>query len=173
MTPDQDLAIDRDRGSRVPHLRILRWVVPLLLLVTAFALHHSDRRRDSDLVSATEAKEQVAAYVEQLLSYDYKTMAAELQSEKKWLTPDFAAKYAKLVTNTISPVAVRAKATTRAVVKASGVVSSERDKVTVLLFVNIKTKGGPSQKSQTSGSRIEVMAVNADGSWHISELNPV
>jgi len=149
------------------------WLAPVALLALAGALFLVDQRHDAAASDGAEARKAVAAHVEQLLSYDHRTIEDDLAREKDWLTGSFADDYASLVTDEIAPAAARAKVVTDARVSASGVTSTDDGEVELLLFVTVTTRSEELDAPRVSGSRLAVTAELVDGEWRISALDPV
>jgi Mce-associated membrane protein len=149
------------------------WLVPLALIALAGILFVVNQRHDAAASDSEEARKVVAAHVEQLLSYDHRTIEDDLAREKDWLTGSFADDYVSLVTGEIAPAAARVKVVTDARVSASGVTSTGNGEVELLLFVTITTRSEELDTPRVSGSRLAVTAELVDGEWRISALDPV
>ncbi len=149
------------------------WLVPIVLATVACVLFAINGRHDAEQVNGEDARKAVVTHVEQLLSYDYRSIDDDLASEEGWLTGSFADDYAGLVQDEIAPAAKKAKVVTDARVSASGVVSAGHDEVRLLLFVNVTTRSSELEQPRVSGSRLAVTATYVDGEWRISALDPV
>jgi len=149
------------------------WLVPLVLFAVAAFLFAANARHDSNQDGGEQARKDVVAHVEQLLSYDYRDIEDDLAREREWLTGSFADDYTSLVSDEIAPAARKVKVVTEARVSASGVVSAEHDEVELLLFVNVTTRSSELAQPRVSGSRLAVTAKYVDGEWRISALEPV
>jgi len=149
------------------------WLVPLALLALAGSLFVVNERHDAGASDGAEARKVVAGHVEQLLSYDYRTIEDDLFREKAWLTGSFADDYSSLVTDEIAPAAAKVKVVTDARVAASGVTSTDDGEVELLLFVTVTTRSQELEQPRIAGSRLAVTAEYVDGVWRISALEPV
>jgi len=156
-----------------PRVARSRWLLPLVLALLGGVLFAVNDRHDANADGADDARAAVAAHVEELLTYDYREIDADLARESSWLTGSFADEYSDLVTDKIGPAARKAKVVTEARVAASGVVSAEHDEVDLLLFVNVTTTSSELTEPRVSGSRLEITAKYVDGEWRISSLDPV
>jgi Mce-associated membrane protein len=58
-------------------------------------------------------------------------------------------------------------------VVAGGGESAERDRVDLILFVNVLTESRELTEPRVAGSRLRVTVENVDGDWRISALDPV
>jgi len=149
------------------------WLVPLALIALAGILFVVNERHDAAASDGTEARKVVAGHVEQLLSYDYRSIEDDLAREKAWLTGSFADDYSSLVSDEIAPAAAKVKVVTDARVSASGVTSTDDGEVELLLFVTVTTRSEELDAPRVSGSRLAVTAQLVDGEWRISALDPV
>lgn len=149
------------------------WLVPVALVALAGLLFAANARHEANQRGGEDARKVVAGHVEQLLSYDYREIDEDLESEGDWLTGSFADEYASLVTDEIAPAAEKAQVVTDARVSASGVASTGHHEVELLLFVNVTTRSTELDEPRVSGSRLSVRAEYVDGEWRISSLDPV
>jgi Mce-associated membrane protein len=156
-----------------PRVARSRWLLPLVAAILGGVLFTVNDRHDANADGADDARAAIAAHVEELLTYDYREIDADLARESDWLTGSFADEYSDLVTDKIGPAARKAKVVTEARVAASGVVSTEHDKVDLLLFVDVTTTSSELDEARVSGSRLEITAEYVDGEWRISSLDPV
>ena len=111
--------------------------------------------------------------VEDLLSYDYRSLDEDMARAKTESTGVFAAQYAQ----TAQRLAQEAKAT-HAIVQATasnpGVVSATEDQVVVLLFVDQASvkllTGATSPTTRIDQSRVQVTMTKVGGRWLVSQL---
>lgn len=123
--------------------------------------------RERDARAATAA---ARVDLEQLLSYDHQTIAAQVAQNAALLTGPFRDEYATTMRTTIAPVAQKTKSVVRARTYEAGVVSQEADTVTVQLFVNqAKTAQGQEQPSVDQNRVIATMR-RVDGRWLVARL---
>lgn len=170
---------DQDRGGSEAGVRRgwRSWpIVPLLavgLLLAVLVVGFLNVRHDRGVAAGDEAVNEVEPHVEQLLSYTPSTVSSDLESEREWLTGDFARDYEDLVTATIAPAASEGGVATTASVTGVGVDSSSSDRVVMLMFVNVSTISTAAPEPQVSGSRLRVTALQVEGEWRISEIRPI
>jgi Mce-associated membrane protein len=162
---------DRPR-RRPPPAVVLGVVVLLLLLAAAVATSWSHRAAAARDEARDHALTAARTRVPALLSYTPATVIADLESEARWLTGGFKKQYADLVTETIAPAAVEGKVSTEAEVSAAGVVSASKDRVVVLMFVNVTTTTPVGGEPEVRGGRLRVTMVEVDGDWLIRTLDP-
>jgi Mce-associated membrane protein len=156
--------------------KALKWLVgfvAIALLATAGAfafVNHGDQVRDAD---AKAAMKTVESSLIRLFSYTPLTVEGDLASELGLLTGKFRSDYKTLVTGSLAPAAIKSKVSAVATVSAAGVVSSSKDKVVVLVFVNVSITTGASKQPNVGGSRVKVTAMKVGGKWKISALDPI
>lgn len=152
-------------------------VLALVLVVVAAWLglvtwDFRDVRRSSAVADArtasTATAERAAAVI---LSYDYKTLDADEKAAERYMTADYAKKYAKTFDKLVRGNATDLHAHVEADVRASGVVNADPDRTAVLLFVDQTTvsKANDGQK-QTALNRVEMKMVRQDGRWLVNDI---
>jgi Mce-associated membrane protein len=107
-----------------------------------------------------------------ILSYDYRTLDADLARGQQGLAPDFRQEYARVTATSVRPVAVRQQVVTTATVPAVSIVSATRESVEVLMFVDQLTTSAD-QKNVVNVSRVQVTMVPSDGRWLVSALRAI
>jgi Mce-associated membrane protein len=146
--------------------------VPAAAAVVVLDLH--DRSADATDDARAGAVVAGRSDVEDLLSYDYRSLDADMSRAKAESTGVFAAQYAQ----TAARLAQEAKAT-RAIVQATasnpGVVSASKNQVVVLLFVDQASvkqlTGATSPTTRIDQSRVQVTMTRIDGRWLVSQLS--
>lgn len=148
-------------------------VIALVLALVAFALvgvvafrDHGARERDARAATAA-----ATGSLEQLLSYDYRTIGDQAQKNAGLLTGAFRTEYGTTMEQTIAPVAEKEKAVVQARASEAGVMGQTPDTVTVEVFVNqAKTAEGDDQPSVDQNRVIATMTRVGDR-WLISGLS--
>jgi Mce-associated membrane protein len=112
------------------------------------------------------------AAVVNVLSYDYRTLDADLARGEQGLAPDFRQEYARVTAASVRPVAVRQQVVTTATVPAVSIVSASRESVEVLMFVDQLTTSAQ-QKNVVNVSRVQVTMVPSGDRWLVSELRAI
>ena len=107
-----------------------------------------------------------------LLSYDKATLDEDLDQALDQTTGSFTDDYEQILTEVVEPTARRRGISTKASVSAAGVVSGDRDKVVVLLFLT-QTTNAKGSRSSVTGSRVEVTLEPSGDDWKIAGLQPV
>ena len=139
----------------------------VLLLVRGPAPDATAHARRDALHAATGA-------VHDLLSYDYRTLDADVSRAKTRTTGVFSQQYAQTAGQLLTE-AKQLKAIVQASVGLPGVVSASGDRVVVLVFVDqASVKQLPGQKTPTTRidqSRVQVTMTKVHGTWLVSALS--
>jgi Mce-associated membrane protein len=150
----------------------LTWVLIVALAAAAatmgWKLHQAAALAEDRKAASTAARTAVV----DVLSYDYRTLDADLARAQQGLAPDFRQEYARIAAASVRPVAVRQQVVTTASVPAVSIVSATRESVEVLMFVNQLTTS-TQQKNVVNVSRVQVTMVPSDGRWLVSELRAI
>lgn len=172
---------DKSRSPASGRLRLeleggllLRWVIVLLVvagLAAAIAFgvlagHASDRARDRADALAT-AKSRVPV----LLSYDHRTLEADLTRSKDQTTGRFRTDYTKLLDGPVAKAAAQKQISTKATISGAGVVRATGSRITVLVFLT-QTTMAPGVEPSISASRVEVKMQRVGNGWKVAGLTP-
>jgi hypothetical protein len=125
--------------------------------------------------------------VPDLLSYDYRSLAATPDRARPHLTPEFAVEYQKTFQTAVVPMATANQAVTKALVRGAGVIDSSDGKARCLVFVDqllvsataappaAQTAAPPAAgvaPTQVAQNRVLVTLTRHDGNWLVSGLTP-
>ena len=153
---------------------LLAWGLVLVVAVASLAVlawdNHADRVRE-DAVDGAVARGRSA--VTDLLSYEPGRLSAELHSETRLMTPGFADRYESMINRSVLPTATRDKIRSAAAVKDVAVTSRGRDRVILLMFVNVVTSAADSPQPRAGGSRLRVTMVERNGSWVVGDVDAI
>jgi Mce-associated membrane protein len=161
-------------------LRSRRMLVPIVLAVLAlgsavavavlgwqtFSDARTQRAQDAALEAARTSTIQV-------LSYDSKTLDADLARSRALISGTFAAKFEELASGVIVPAVKQQNLGTKATVARSAVIDAQPDQVRALLFVNQATTIGSDPAPHTAANQVRVTMTWTDGRWLISDLQPL
>ncbi|MCC5581376.1 hypothetical protein IMZ11_37815 [Microtetraspora sp. AC03309] len=157
--------------------RILVAVLTALavVLAAAVALLYADLRRIQDGVAAgREAMTAARSYAVDMLSYDYRTMGADLARAGSHTTGALAVRYARLA-ETLPPVARQRQEVRQAVVAAAAVESATPEEARILVFLNTVTSsrepGGNQPKQVVDQNRARLVMTRENGRWLVSDLS--
>jgi Mce-associated membrane protein len=151
-------------------------VVIVLLLVTIFAgtiLVLAARKHAEAETARTEGLHAAIEDTTKLLSYDYRTLDANLSAADAITTGEFADQYRGLATQLIKPNAMEQQIVTTAQVVGSSVVTATPGGLVALLYLNQTTTGREQPTPRIDRSRARVTLILDNGSWRISEIAPV
>lgn len=154
--------------------------VGIALLVTAVLLAGGAVAlwRVADGQRATEAGRQDALAAARraavaLLSYDGRTVDAQLATASDLITGPFQADFRNVASTLVAPAAKRKQVSTHAQVVAAAVVAAAPGEVTTLLYLNQTTQSAASPAPTISGSRVRLTMTEVAGRWLVSAMTPV
>lgn len=119
----------------------------------------------------TEVLISAADLATRTLSYDYKTLANDMETAQARMTKSFLKEYnatmAQVKANT-----VKNKIVLQAVPVSAAIINATEHKATVLVFLNQTTTAGVGEtaKQQASQNSLVITLTRGDGDWAISEL---
>lgn len=145
----------------------------LVLAAGVGALYHQLQRAQAIEQARTAAAGAAEASVEDLLSFDHKTLDRDLAEDKKLTTGKLRADYARLSAGLVAPATEKQQIVTRTRVVASSVVSVEPGRVVTLMFVDQATTSKKLKSPQVERSRVRATMTKVDGEWLVSGLEPV
>jgi len=143
------------------------------LVVVDLLLIRATRREEADLSAQQSALSRAEKLVPTLLSYDYRSLDADLARARLTTTGDFRTDFDELLADVVRPKAASRKVTTSAVIADAGVISGTDERVELLLFVTQTSTSSKRKAPSVTGSRLEVRMVKTPDGWLISALDPV
>ena len=167
------------RGERTaPRLPIVggrRWLVPVVALVAALALLGTVAGvslRDPAAGARTDraAASQARTSIEQMLSYNYKTIDAQAAQIEGLLTGSFKGEVSAAMDKDIKPLAVKNQTVVQAKVSDIGVMSSSATTVKVLAFVNQARVGTDQKQPVVAQNRVIATMSKVGDRWLISKV---
>jgi Mce-associated membrane protein len=123
----------------------------------------SSQARDAGLQAATKLTKQV-------LSYDWKTLDADISASEAVLAPSFRREYAKAMAG-VKAQTVKNQVKLTASVVASSIVSATEKKVDALVFVNQVTTAKGSGNQRVDQNRVRVTLTRDGGDWRVSTMD--
>jgi Mce-associated membrane protein len=143
------------------------------LVVVDLLLVRATRREEAELSAQQSALARAEKFVLTLLSYDYRSLDADLARARLTTTGDFRSDFDELLADVVRPKAASRKVTTSAVIADAGVISCTAERVDLLLFVTQTSTSSKRKAPSVTGSRLEVRMVKTPDGWLISALDPV
>jgi Mce-associated membrane protein len=129
--------------------------------------------RNADAAGA-EAMAAAKAVAPDLLSYDYRTVEADLARAARHTTGELT-RYYKELTTTLASRARAQKIVQTVTVAGVGVERAEADRVEILLFVNTgtvkETPGQDEPRQQFTQNRARFVMVRQDQRWLVADLS--
>lgn len=160
--------------SRVPLARQLLVVLLVAVLVLAtgvWTLYRQAHREALTEQARAAALSASRAHVEEILSYDYRTLDHDIAAAKADTTGKLRDKYGKLTSKLVGPKATKHKVVVRADVVGASVVSASPDEVVTLLFVNQSTRSNLLDEPRLDYNRVEMTLHSVDGKWLASDIS--
>jgi Mce-associated membrane protein len=152
-----------------------RWAAPVAALVASLALlavllgvtwRDPQQQSTTDRVAASAAR----ASIEQMLSYNYKTIDAQAAQIETLLTGPFKAEFTSAMDKEIKPLAVKNQTVVEAKVSDIGVMSSSGSTVRVLAFVNQARVGADHTTPAVDQNRVIATMSKVGDRWLVSKV---
>lgn len=154
------------RDLRAPFVALVLAVLAFVAVAVVALRDHDARERDARAATAA-----ATTSLEQLLSYDYRSIAAKARENQGLLTGQFRTEYATTMSRTIAPLAEKEKTVVQARSLVAGVMGQTPDTVTVEVFVDqAKTSAGEKEASVDQNRVVATMERVGDR-WLISRLS--
>lgn len=145
----------------------------LAAVSAGFVLWGVNRNHQNEVDAGTSAAAFAKSAVTKLLSYDTTSVDGLSSANASLMTSKFGQEYAQLVKTKLAPGVRQDSLTNQTNVVTTAVVSSSQSKVALLLFLNQVSSARGMSTPATTGSRVLVDLVRADGRWKIDRLDPV
>lgn len=176
-TREETRASGRARGwDGARTLAVLVVLCVLLAGAAGYAWTRADRAvadgGDAEISStaAREAGLRVAApLTERVLSYDWRTLPADIAATKAVLAPGFRREYLATIDG-LRAEAEENQVRVTAEAVASSVVSASESRVVALVFVDQVTTATGARDERVDASRVMVTLTRAGGDWRIAKL---
>jgi Mce-associated membrane protein len=117
------------------------------------------------------AASQARTSVEQMLSYNYKTIDAQAAQIEGLLTGSFKTEFADAMAKDIKPLAVKNQTVVQARVSDVGVMSSTPTTVKVLVFVNQARVGADQKDPVVDQNRVIATMTKVGERWLVSKVD--
>ena len=113
-----------------------------------------------------------ADLTQRTLSYDYKTLANDMEVARARMTPSFLKEYNGTMAQ-VRPNTEKNKIVLEAVVVSSAIIKATEHQATVLVFVNQTTTAGDGKdrNQQLSRNSLVVTLARGEGDWDMSKLS--
>ena len=141
----------------------------LLLLAGAVGLSLSDPSGEDAQTRAATSTARTS--IEQMLSYNYKTIDAQAAQIETQLTGSFKNEVTQAMDKDIKPLAVKNKTVVQARVSDVGVMEAADGRVKVLAFVNQAKVGADEKQPAIDQNRVIATLTKVGDRWLISEVS--
>jgi Mce-associated membrane protein len=123
---------------------------------------------------AAAALDQAKTRTVQVLSYDPKTVDADVARAKEQLSGSFAAQFDQLANVLILPSAKQQGLTSEVDVKNAAIIDSQADRAEVLILLHQKVSSSATPQPVEGTIQVKTtVSKGADGQWLISNLQPL
>jgi hypothetical protein len=159
-------------------LAVLVTVCLVLLAVTGYAWWRGENPEDgkapSGAITSTQARDvgmtAAADLTKKVLSYDWKTLDADMKGAEAVLAPSFRTEYSKTMTG-VKAQTVKNQVKLTATVVATSIISASETKVQALVFVNQVTTAKGSGNQRLDQNRVRVTLTRNGGDWRVSKMD--
>ena len=172
--------------TRVPFLGSFRLLIALVIVclvlccvagVAWWRAEHPDEGAAPDgAITSTEARDAgmaaAAQLTEKVLSYDWKTLDADIKANQAVLAPSFRSEYSKTIAK-VKADAVKNQLKLETKAEATSIMSASENKVVALVFANRVTTAKGTANQRVDSTRLVVTLTRKDGEWRISKLQDV
>ncbi len=169
----------------MPFLASARLMVSLVILCLVLAgvagyawyrsAHPDDGAAPNGAITSAEARDagmqSAAQLTQKVLSYDWKTLDADIKAAEAVSAPSFRSEYGKTMAG-VKAQTIKNQVKLTADAAATSIVSATADKVVALVFVNQVTTAKGASNQRVDSSRVLVTLTRSDGDWRISKLKP-
>jgi heme/copper-type cytochrome/quinol oxidase subunit 2 len=107
------------------------------------------------------------------LTYNYRTLPANISAAEAGMTPAFRASYENSIKRQVESAARTYHAISTATVAAGGLSAATPTTASALLFVDQTVQNSRLKAPRLDRSRVKVSMVKQNGRWLISELTPI
>jgi Mce-associated membrane protein len=152
------------------------WVAPVVALVASLAalgvvlgvtLQDTAAQDRVDRAAASQAR----TSIEQMLSYNYKTIDGQAAQIEGLLTGSFKGEFTAAMDKDIKPMAVKNQTVVQAKVSDVGVMSSSPTSVKVLAFVNQARVGADQKQPVVDQNRVIATMTKVGDRWLVSRVD--
>ncbi|MCW2846366.1 MAG: hypothetical protein JWR90_340 [Marmoricola sp.] len=123
----------------------------------------SSQARDAGMTAATDLTQKV-------LSYNWKTLAADRKAAEGVLAPSFRNEYDKAM-DSVQTQTVKNQVVLTARAVATSIISASDTKVEALVFVNQATTAKGSGNQRVDQNRVHVTLTRDGGDWRVSKMD--
>lgn len=117
----------------------------------------------------TQVLVEAADLTQRTLSYDYKTLANDMEVARARMTPSFRKQYDSTMAQ-VRANTVKNKITLQAVVVSTAIIKATEHQATVLVFLNQTTTAGKSKNQQLDRNSLVITLTRREGDWAMSKL---
>jgi Mce-associated membrane protein len=162
--------------TQAPPVSRRRWIVPVVALVASLAVLGtvgglSLQDSGADARAQRAAANQARTSIEQMLSYNYKTIDGQAAQIEGLLTGSFKKEFSTAMAREIKPLAVKNQTVVQARVSDVGVMSSSPTTVRVMAFVNQARVGTDQKEPVVDQNRVLATLSKVGDRWLVSRVD--
>ncbi|WP_319460671.1 hypothetical protein [Micromonospora sp. RTP1Z1] len=161
----------RRRPERLPLLPTLA-VALVVAAAVAAAGWYGDHRAGQRDQAVRQALATAPAAAKALFSYDYRTFDDSVANGRTFATGAFADEYAR-TTATLKQTATKQQAVVLAEVSATGVVTSDTDRVELLVYLNQYRRNVSTAGEKVDQNRVVLTMVPVHGEWKVVKATAI
>jgi Mce-associated membrane protein len=155
------------RGLWVASLAALVVALAVLGVLVGLSLRDPGAQQSAQRAAASQAR----TSVEQMLSYNYKTIDKQAAQIETLLTGSFRSEFTKAMDTDIKPLAVKNQTVVQARVSDVGVMSATPTTVKVLVFVNQAKVGADQKQPAVDQNRVIATMTKVGDKWLVSKVD--
>lgn len=152
-------------------------VVLVLALVSVFAWHRSENPDDeaapASVISSITARDTgmqgAASLTKRVLSYDWKTLDADMSTAQAVLAPSIRSQYVASLDG-VRAQTVKNHVRLSATIASTSIISASTTKVQALVFVDQTTTARSPTRPRLDQTRVRVTLTRHDGTWRLSRM---
>lgn len=130
----------------------------------------SDRTAERNRTSAAAFAQDT---VEDLFTYNYDSAERELPKVADRLSGAYRDSYMKVINEQAIPAAKEKKLSVQTTVQATGVITTTRDRATVLVIADQRFSSVDTPQDTLMSDRLQVELTKQSGHWLISDVKPI
>jgi len=167
-----DRTYDGAMARPVHAVKVLGIVVAVLALLAGLSFYQADHYRRLDAARA-DAVQQGEGAVGRLMSYSFRTSDRQVEKTQDLVTGRFKDDYARFITSKVIPGAKGKQVNVQTSVDRSAVISSGLGEAVLLMYVDVESEALLGSGGDRSTNALRLTLEKQDGTWKVSDIEPV
>ena len=168
---DVDAAEPGDRTKAARQVLVVLALAALVLSGAVFYLLNQVNDARAADAAGDDAVQAARAHAQDLLSYDYRSLDSDFQRGLAATTGGFHTQYQQTTSRLVRPQATQQKVIVQAAVMNAGLISTDGDGASVLLFVDRVTTKAGQKKPTFNQDRVRMSMTKVNGKWLVAKLD--